>query len=109
MSVANLLGLLIFSMELNRLYVNCYVLCIFWQIMNTYLLNLMHTILICLCSTVFLLAREPGRVGPSQRGTRAEPAFPARLQNEPARAEPFCSEPKSGSDRARTEPARVQP
>jgi hypothetical protein len=70
MLVANLLGLLIFFMELNCLYVNCYVLCIFLQIMNTYLLNLMHKILICLC-----LARERGRVGPSQEETPSRACF----------------------------------
>jgi hypothetical protein len=45
-------------MELNCLYVNCNVLCIFWQIMNTYLLNLMHkifkTCMFCVC-TAFVL------------------------------------------------------
>jgi hypothetical protein len=106
---ANLLRLLIFFMELNCLYVNCNILCIFWQIMNTYLLNLMHkifkTCMFCVCTA----AREPGRVGPSQREARAEPNFPARLQNEPARAEPICSELNAGSHRAQPELARVQP
>jgi hypothetical protein len=55
------------------------------------------------------MAREPGRVGPSQREARAEPNFPARLQNEPARAEPICSELNAGSHRAQPELARVQP
>jgi hypothetical protein len=100
MSVANLLGLLIFSMELNCLYVNCYVLCIFWQIMNTYLLNLMHKILICLCSTVFVLAREPGRVGPS-RG-ELEPSLLFRLVCKTSQPEP--SHFAASQSLARTEP-----
>jgi hypothetical protein len=53
-----IIRLLIFFMELNCLYVNCNVLCIFWQIMNTYLLNLMHkifkTCMFCVC-TAFVL------------------------------------------------------
>jgi hypothetical protein len=64
-------------MELNCLYVNCNVLCIFWQIMNTCLLNLMHkifkTCLFCLYSFSFSswlaslveLDRSRGQLGPS--------------------------------------------
>jgi hypothetical protein len=55
------------------------------------------------------LARELDRVSPSWWAARAEPTFPARLPNEPARAKPKTSEPKCGSHRAWLEPARVQP
>jgi hypothetical protein len=56
-----------------------------------------------------VLAREPDRAAPSYRQARAEPVFPTRHSNEPARAEPQKCEPKSGSDRGVPELARVQP
>jgi hypothetical protein len=56
-----------------------------------------------------LLAREPARASPSFSRARAEPIFPARCTNEPARAEPIWSELNAGSDRAQPELARVQP
>jgi hypothetical protein len=54
-------------------------------------------------------AREPTRAAPSFSIARAEPIFSARALSEPDRAELKNGELKRGSDRAWTEPARVQP
>jgi hypothetical protein len=63
-------------MILIFLFVNCYILCIFWKIINTYLFNLMpKNIDLPLFLQVSVLAREPGRVGPIQRRARAEPVL----------------------------------
>jgi hypothetical protein len=80
-----LLRLLIFFMKLICLSVSYYILCTFWEYMNAYLLNLMAKISkTCIFLSVhlschfFFLAREPGRAGPIQRLTQAEPNFLAR-------------------------------
>jgi hypothetical protein len=81
--------------------------------MNVGMLNLMSTSFksykTALSILVRCFAREPARTEPSQRRARAEPHFPARETNEPARAEPISSELNSGSHRAQADMARVQP